>query len=227
MLRSNNNRNFVSSSNIETNNVENFLEWTRTDVYNFPRKIGTTSSSDRLLSPAEEGKIRRTGNRLTSNNRPGYPFQYFNRCKNDSWTRGKDARDSRKFQGVDITVWNLLLAEIWEYVLTDLIVKIIVIKSGPLKITQKLRWKIGQILRIIAFHKIPVKFYQSGSNSGLENPFSNQRMYPNSVRTRTDFLLSKNFPLPSNLEKQLVQIKWNLICSPNIGSKKPFPRINV
>lgn len=134
MLRSNNNRNFVSSSNIETNNVENFLEWTRTDVYNFPRKIGTTSSSDRLLSPAEEGKIRRTGNRLTSNNRPGYPFQHFNRCKNDSWTRGKDARDSRKFQGVDITVWNLLLAEIWEYVLTDLIVKIIVIKSGPLKI---------------------------------------------------------------------------------------------
>lgn len=46
----------------------------------------------------------------------------------------REARDSRKFQGVDITVWNLLLAEIWEYVLTDLIVKIIVIKSGPLKI---------------------------------------------------------------------------------------------
>ena len=105
-------------------------------MYNFPRKIGTTSSSDRLLSPAEEGKIRRTGNRSPRTTDRDIRFNILIVAKT---ILEREARDSRKFQGVDITVWNLLLAEIWEYVLTDLIVKIIVIKSGPLKITRKLR----------------------------------------------------------------------------------------
>lgn len=139
----------------------------------------------------------------------------------------REARDSRKFQGVDITVWNLLLAEIWEYVLTDLIVKIIVIKSGPLKIIRytEIALKNWPNFENYCLQQNSCKILSKWIQFWIEK--SNQRMYPNSVRTRTDSLLSKNFPLPSNLEKQLVQIKRNLICSPNIGSKKPFPTINV